>query len=239
MEILAIGNSFSTDATRFLQDIAGIELYVRNLYIGGCSLERHVMNALCDNLAYEYQMDAKGMYMTTLKEALRKRNWDYVTLQQYSGHCGLIETHEPFLGQMIAYITHYAPKANIVWHQTWAYEINSDHSDFVLYEKNQQKMYEKIVEVGDTINKKYQLPVLPTGTKIQKIRDTVPEFDYLHGGKSLCRDGFHLSYDYGRYAAALAWYQFFTKKSVKTVSFAPEGTDAKLIQKIQASIEKE
>lgn len=44
MKILAIGNSFSQDATRYLQDIAasaGENLFVRNLYIGGCSLEMH------------------------------------------------------------------------------------------------------------------------------------------------------------------------------------------------------
>ncbi len=47
MKILAIGNSFSQDATRYLQDIAasaGEELFVRNLYIGGCSLEMHSKN---------------------------------------------------------------------------------------------------------------------------------------------------------------------------------------------------
>lgn len=238
MEVLAIGNSFSSDATRYLQDIAGEELYVRNLYIGGCSLERHVMNALCDNVDYEYQMDAKGMYMTTLKEALRKHNWDYITLQQKSGHSGVFKSCEPFLGQMIAYINRYAPKATIVWFQTWAYEIDSGHGDFGLYEKNQQKMYEKIIETSNQIKEKYQLPILPTGVTIQTLRETVPEFDYLNGGKSLCRDGFHLTYDYGRYAAALSWYRFFTKKPVGKMSFAPEGTDMKLIQKIQSSIDK-
>ena len=47
MKILAIGNSFSQDATRYLQDIAasaGENLFVRNLYIGGCSLEMHAKN---------------------------------------------------------------------------------------------------------------------------------------------------------------------------------------------------
>lgn len=43
MNILAIGNSFSQDATRYLHQIAaadGVPLHVANLYIGGCSLER-------------------------------------------------------------------------------------------------------------------------------------------------------------------------------------------------------
>ena len=45
--ILAIGNSFSQDATHYLHQIAeadGVETKVVNLYIGGCSLERHWQN---------------------------------------------------------------------------------------------------------------------------------------------------------------------------------------------------
>ena len=44
MKVLAIGNSFSEDATRYLHDIAkadGVALEVANLYIGGCPLDRH------------------------------------------------------------------------------------------------------------------------------------------------------------------------------------------------------
>ena len=46
-KILAIGNSFSEDATSYLEDIAtcgGEDCKVVNLYIGGCSLERHYNN---------------------------------------------------------------------------------------------------------------------------------------------------------------------------------------------------
>ena len=47
MNVLAIGNSFSQDATRYLSQIAqkgGDTLSVANLYIGGCSLETHFRN---------------------------------------------------------------------------------------------------------------------------------------------------------------------------------------------------
>ena len=47
INILAIGNSFSQDATHYLHQIAGadgVETKVVNLYIGGCSLERHWAN---------------------------------------------------------------------------------------------------------------------------------------------------------------------------------------------------
>ena len=52
MKVLFVGNSFSNDATRYLQFIAGEELFVRNLYIGGCSLERHYNNLVGEEREY-------------------------------------------------------------------------------------------------------------------------------------------------------------------------------------------
>ena len=44
MKILFIGNSFSQNATRYIRQISDGTLFVRNLYIGGCSLETHAKN---------------------------------------------------------------------------------------------------------------------------------------------------------------------------------------------------
>ena len=47
MKILAIGNSFSEDATTYLHQIgeaAGVKNQIVNLYIGGCPLETHWEN---------------------------------------------------------------------------------------------------------------------------------------------------------------------------------------------------
>ena len=47
MKVLAIGNSFSEDATRYLHQIgeaAGVKNQIVNLYIGGCPLETHWEN---------------------------------------------------------------------------------------------------------------------------------------------------------------------------------------------------
>ena len=51
MRVLAIGNSYSQDATRYLYGIAragGVDVKVVNLYIGGCSLSRHYRNMLSE-----------------------------------------------------------------------------------------------------------------------------------------------------------------------------------------------
>ena len=88
MNILAIGNSFSEDATRYLHGIAkadGQHCSVANLYIGGCSLDHHYSNMLSDTKAYELQYNGNntGFYVS-LGEALLNREWDVITLQQAS-----------------------------------------------------------------------------------------------------------------------------------------------------------
>ena len=55
LKVLAIGNSFSQDATAMLERLND-NLYVRNLYIGGCSLERHYNNMISHEAAYAYEI---------------------------------------------------------------------------------------------------------------------------------------------------------------------------------------
>ena len=70
MKILFIGNSFSQDATRYIEAISEGELFVRNLYIGGCSLEMHAENVEGDVAAYLYEKDAAGTEKISIKSAL-------------------------------------------------------------------------------------------------------------------------------------------------------------------------
>ena len=52
--------------------------------------------------------------------------------------------------------------------------------------------------------------IIPVGKIIQYFRENIKEFDYQNNGLSLCRDGFHLSYDYGRFIAAATWFMTLT-----------------------------
>ena len=72
--------------------------------------------------------------------------------------------------------------------------------------------------------------IIPSGTVIQKLRETVPEFDYKNGGMSLNRDGFHLSLDYGRFAAAATW--LYTLTGIKPQVDRFEDFDTELLNKI-------
>ena len=72
MRILAIGNSFSQDATAMLQPVlaaSGIQAEVVNLYIGGCPLERHWQNIEQDAPAYDEQLEGEA---TGRKRSIRE-----------------------------------------------------------------------------------------------------------------------------------------------------------------------
>ena len=65
LKVLAIGNSFSEDAVEehlsSLAQAEGLTVVIGNMYIGGCSLERHVNNLRGNLKEYRYRkFDPKG-----------------------------------------------------------------------------------------------------------------------------------------------------------------------------------
>ena len=209
MKILAIGNSFSEDATALLQ-LLSPNLFVRNLYIPGCSLQRHCEEIKSGEPCYVYEengADCLGRPVT-LKEALTCEKWDAITVQQASYESGLPETYFPYLSELIAYVKKFSD-AEIVFHRTWAYEPGSTHSAFPVYDCDTNKMWEAIKAASAAAAKRENLRVIPVGEMIAALRGT-PVFDSRNGGLNITRDGFHLSLNYGRYAAALVWCYFFT-----------------------------
>lgn len=233
MNVLCIGNSFSQDATRYLHQISNDEIFVRNLYIGGCSLETHMNNIKENNAYYEYQKNGRKLKMISINDALKKKRWDYVTIQQVSQFSGVESTYEPYIGFIIDFIKAECPSVKIVFHRTWAYDPASTHGGFVTYNNDTEYMYKRIMEATDNIAKKYSLPIIDNATAIQRAR-ALDEFDTSKGGVSINRDGFHLSLDYGRYLAGLTMYKFFTGKSAMEVEYEPEDTDHDIIMKLKA-----
>ncbi len=236
IKVLAIGNSFSEDAIeQNLYELAkadDVDMIIGNLYIGGCPLKRHWDNADNDKPAYRYRkigLDGNRVQKDNekLSDAISEENWDYISLQQASGVSGLYESYEPFLSNLVAYVKHLAPKAKIIWHQTWAYSQNSTHNEFSNYHNSQAEMYEKIMEAAKQAVKKHKMKkVVPSGTAVQNARQT-----YI--GDTMNRDGFHLNFVYGRYTAACTWYETITGKKVLGNTYAPAGMDSRLIATCQ------
>lgn len=232
MKILCIGNSFSQDATRYLEAMAasaGESLFVRNLYIGGCSLERHVENIRSGEAAYAYQKDAETIEPISLPDALAKEAWDHVTVQQVSGLSGVYDSYFPHLSTLLAFVRERLPREGVLFHRTWAYEKDAEIERFLLrYEGKEEVMHNAILAVTDRVSAEFGLPVIPAGDAVHKAK-TLPAFDVRAGGISLHRDGYHLSLDYGRYLAGLVWFKFFTGRPATDVTYMPEGADPALI----------
>ena len=129
MKILAIGNSFSQDATRYLHQIAradGVDMTVVDLFIGGCPLHKHYVNMLTDDKKYSLEFNGQSTgFMVSLSEALLSREWDYITVQQVSHKSVDYDTYQPYLDELCRYVRQYSPKAKLVVHQTWFYEKDS------------------------------------------------------------------------------------------------------------------
>ena len=113
VKILAIGNSFSQDAVeQYLHEIAaadGNQVIIGNMYIGGCSLKKHLNNARENKPAYKYRkigLDGKKVEIKdyTLEQALSDEEWDYVSFQQNSGNSGIVETWMESLPELMDYV---------------------------------------------------------------------------------------------------------------------------------------
>ncbi len=221
LRILAIGNSFSTDATWFLHDIltaSGVENRVVNLYIGGCSLERHWQNIEQNRRDYQYQLNGRQTdRYVSIEEVLSEESFDVIVTHQASHDSGWECTYEPFLGLILKYLREHS-EARIFLNETWAYEADSPHPNFMRYDRNQVRMFTALRAAYEKEAEKYSLSLIRSGEAIQRIRK-LPVF--ASGDLRITRDGFHMSYLYGRYALALMWAAAIAGIDARENSFIP------------------
>lgn len=223
MKILALGNSFSQDATQWLHDIGaaqGVELLVGNLFIGGCSLETHDRNIREDRAEYLYEKTGCQPRYISVREALLDEEWDAVTFQQASHFSGLYETYQPYLNRISEYVHQVRPGAKQWIHETWAYETDSTHPGFAAYDRDQQKMFAMLKASYEKAAADIGAQIIPCGDAFQIAR-SMPDFDYGHGGMSLNRDGFHAGWTYGRYMLGCVWLERLTGTSCLGNGFVP------------------
>lgn len=217
MNVLAIGNSFSEDATRYLHAIAradGKILNVANLYIGGCPLERHYRNMLSNERAYELQYNGeKTGFPVSLNEALLNRSWDIITLQQASLQSFKAESYEPYISALAEHIRKCQPKAKIYIHQTWAYENGSDR---LLNLAKYESFDAMLSDVKECYKKAYEAiradGLIPSGEMLGSL--------LKNGIPTVHRDTFHASRGIGRYALGLIWYRALFGADVSENTFS-------------------
>ncbi len=223
VRVLAIGNSFSQDATeQYLYELAhaqGDSLVIGNAYIGGCSIDRHYDNLLTGKADYAYRKVVGGIRSerkhTDLRSIIRDEQWDIITLQQASPLSGVPSSFAN-LPQLKRLVQSYTTNLHVqfAWHMTWAYAEDYQSKSFATYDYDQRKMYNAIVETMQKVLPAIsQPPVIPSGTAIQLLRYRL--------GDIACRDGYHLSLTIGRYTAACVWCEFLTDHIVDGNHYHP------------------
>ena len=221
MNVLSIGNSFSTNAHKFLPHIAkaaGKELLLCNLFIGGCSLEQHWKNWREENAEYDYEVylpfetEMSRPSEVAIHEAVEDEEWDVITLQQCSALSGVKESYSPYLSELAEYCRMVQPKAKIMLHQTWAYENGSQHPAFATYNHSQAEMYRALTECYVEAADEADIDlIIPSGRAWETARQTVI-------GDNLTVDGFHGN-DMGCYLAGACFYEKIFNESIITNDF--------------------
>jgi hypothetical protein len=221
IRILCIGNSFSWDAVE--QELAPLckegnqPIIIGNLYYGGCSLEQHYKFLHQNKALYSFRFIEHGERKVSegfsLRLALQIIEWDYISFQQASHDSGIQGTYEPYLSDLIDTVRSYQPQAKLCWMQTWSYSQDAKHPQFPRYQKNQQIMDDSIHNATLALLERHpELILIPCGKAITLARQTKL-------GDTLCRDGYHLNYVYGRYTAACVWYELLTGKNCCTNNY--------------------
>ncbi len=216
MQVLAIGNSFSQDATRYLHGIAqaaGEKLKVVNLYIGGCSLSRHYRNMLSGERAYELEINGeRSGFGVSLDEALLNRDWDVITLQQVSTLSTKYETFQPYLDALSAHVKRLCPKAKQLIHETWAYEQGSERLTVQMgYETPAQMTADITAACKQAAADIGADGIIPAGQLMERM--------LANGMERIHRDTYHASLGAGRYALALLWFGVLFGRDVSADAF--------------------
>lgn len=208
MKILSIGNSFSQDATRYLHrmaKVAGIDIETVNLYIGGCPLRTHYINAIEDIHNYELEFNGqKTGFRVSIKQALISGDYDVVTLQQASNASFRPESFEPYSTYLKGYIAKYCPKAKLYIHETWGYKEESERLAAYKFTSHAEmyaaveKAYIELYGIVDAVG------MLPSGKAIM----TLHEMGFCK--EDTHRDDIHVSLGLGRFTQALTWLSYLT-----------------------------
>ena len=229
IKILAIGNSFSDNALKYLPILAkelGIEeIVVGKLYRGSCSIDRHWTDAQAGNSYERFDLNLGDGWVrytgsqATLNYALTLYDWDIITMQQVSSTSG-VPSSLGNLQNLIDYVNARKtnPNAKLYWHMTWAYSQFTAHSGFANYNNDQLTMYNAIVNTTkDCILTNGSFAgVIPAGTAVQNYRGNDTNNKVIENGYITVSDGYHLK-NYSEVLVAMTWLRTLTGLSLNGV----------------------
>ena len=228
MKVLSIGNSFGLDTMYHLpgvcKDLGVSDFTFAILYIGGCSINRHYHNLLNSLAEYKYYKNT-GLGWSivegkSIQEALAEEDWDIISIQHGTGDGSRytsLESYENLVPLVKNVKGIYGKPVKIAFNMAWVADPDCPRREIMSYGGNQILMYEKLTELTrDQIATLKEIDVVsPTGTAIQNARSVIE--------RPLTRDGFHLSFDLGRYIASLTFGKVLLGLDIEKVEWIPEG----------------
>jgi len=240
IKLLTIGNSFADNSVFFLPGFAkasGRQLLVFKANLGGNSLKNHASYLQAfeadandpKGRAYKAHDDPRTGENKdfSLREALESADWDAVTIQQASNLSFKPETYQPFAGILIDAIHKYAPHAEILILETWAYP-DDYFAKFKEGGLNQQTMYAKVKAAYGKLSADTELRIIPVGDAFQKARALVPPMRLNVAGDKHANPS-------GKYLAAAVLYEVLFADNIEPNPFVPAGIsagDAKILRRI-------
>lgn len=185
VRLLTVGNSFSRDATRYLDEVAksrGDVLIHHQAAIPGGTLQQHCEKAEAHDADPE---DPNGLYPGTRRSLtweLAAEPWDYIPIQQASLRSHDVETYRPHAERLVERIRRGAPGARVVVHQTWAYRVDDPRFDpsngpTPGEPADREAMHRGLTGAYRTIARELDAPIIPVGDAFH-IADSDPTWGY-------------------------------------------------------------
>lgn len=249
VKLLTVGNSFADNSTHFLPELSkagGKTLTLFRANLGGHSLQQHVgyIEAFEANSndpkgsPYHAKVDPVTKQKSggvSLRKALESDTWDVVTIQQVSQLAPKYDTYQPYANQLIAYIHKYAPQAQILVQETWAYpEDCPRYCDPKLpYLQNPETMYQGLKAAYSQLSADTGLSLIPVGDAFHTVI-TGPHPIRMHGKNAQGQGDIHANAN-GEFLGAAMFYEMIFRDSVLSNPYVPQGVtpeDAKMLREV-------
>ena len=126
LSVLIIGNSFSTDSTKYLREIAAaadININLGRLIKGGSDLKHHYETRETTEAVNMLYYNGTATGYTNLKQVLESPlyDWDYIAIQNWSST--LTSDAWSYAPDLVRYIHEKAPGAEIIINKIWSFEL--------------------------------------------------------------------------------------------------------------------
>ena len=179
LKLLVIGNSWSENATLYLQPILADMGVDSTIYVAKKSSGtlKDCYKSIVNN-AKDYNLIVNGRYeggLTTyfsLNDIFSSDVFDVVVLQQQSGSAGDYSSYQPYLHNLLSHINSVMDNNPLIYfHSTWSYPNGCDHADFLKYDNDSDKMYNSVIASWSmAIEEEGVVKVLPSAYAIQELR---------------------------------------------------------------------